>query len=495
LNHIIRMVSLGGTVSRIAGTGVRGGLDNPVATATFDSPVGIAVDANGTIYVSDGKGSTLRKISGGVVTTLAGSYGQPGTQDGQGAAARFGELQRIALDASGNIYAPDWWNRIHKITPTGLVSTLSAGAWTPTGVCVDSSGNLLVAQTFGQILSRIILTTMSTQTVVGAFPEMGYVNGSGTTARFSSPGQLTLNTTGQIYLSDWPGAIRTMTPSGMVGTAAGSNMTGYQDGSASTALFQEIGNVAFDPSGNAFITANWRVRKLTPSAMVTTIAGDGSIDWSPDGPALSAKFHYPRGLVVDSVGNVIVGDSWNFVLRKISPDGWASTWVGSPGASGATPGTGSSARLGISGSMAKDPAGNILFPDWWSHVIWKVTAGGAASILAGVPWEGGYVDGPIAQARFFGPEAVDVDAAGRIYVADRRNNVIRLITTDGFVTTLIGDVDAGITRPGLLRDGSDLPLFAAYASLTDTNGLTVTPDGSTLYVTSNKGVLKVSITW
>jgi len=317
-------------VVTVAGNGTLGFADGNIADARFYQPTGVAVDAAGNIYVADAENHRIRKItSGGIVSTLAGS-GTAGSADGDGTAAQFNSPRAVAVDATGNVYVADGINnKIRKITPAGTVSSL-----------------------------------------------------------------------------------------------AGSGASGFADGDGINAKFYFPKGIALDASGNIYVAddINHRVRKVTPTGTVTTIAG--STSGSDDGDGVNAKFHNPRGVTLDAAGNIYVADAGNHRIRKITPTGTVSTIAGST--LGVTEGIGTAAKFNTPAGIAVDASGNIYVADDENERIRKIASGGVVSTLAG-GFLSGFTDGVGGVAQFNSPTGLAIDASGNIYVADRHNHSIRKI--------------------------------------------------------------------
>ena len=241
-NATIRVIQPDGTVTTLAGNpSLHGSTDGSGTTATFSSPIGMARDSAGTLYVADATNHTIRKItSAGAVSTFAGTAGIAGSVDGTGNAARFNNPTGIALDGSGNVYVADTTNNLlRKITPAGAVSTIAG--------------------------------------VVGV---MGSSDGTGSAALFNAPGGLAVDSSGNVYLADTGNStIRKITPANLVTTLAGlPGVAGIKDGSGSDAWFNQPKALTVDPSGNLFVadTGNAAIRKVTPAGVVTTLALTGT---------------------------------------------------------------------------------------------------------------------------------------------------------------------------------------------------------------------------
>jgi sugar lactone lactonase YvrE len=327
--------------------------------ASFNQPTGLALDAAGNIYVADYGNNLIRKISTtGMVTTLAGN-GTQGALDNKGVLASFNGPTGVAVDASGDVYVADNNNnRIRKITSAGIVTTLagsdSVGAlngldtaasfFGPSGVAVDASGNVIVADA-GNNLIRMVTPAGLVTTLAGS-TNAGATNGALLSASFNNPSGVALDASGNIYVADLlNGLIREISPgTGMVTTLAGSDTTASINGTGTAAAFYFPNSLATDQSGNIYVTeyATNLIRKIAPGGIVTTFAGSGAAGQA-DITGTSATFNGPSGIATDAGGNVYVADTYNNVIRKITPAGVVSTFAGS-GAAGALNGKALSLR-------------------------------------------------------------------------------------------------------------------------------------------------------
>ncbi|WP_306599615.1 hypothetical protein [Geothrix sp. 21YS21S-2] len=542
--------------------------DGAARFARFRNPRGLAMDAAGNNYVADTLNHTIRKVAAdGTVTTVAGNPGVPGSADGQGREARFNTPVGLALDASGNIYVADFGNAtIRKVAVDGTVSTL-AGVPGTQGSTDGTNGDVLFREPYGIAVSpdgtQVFVSDRSSRTIRAFNPGMAplvtmtiagqdgvpaFMDGPGATARFRQPGGLALGGNGSLYVTDTTSSvIRKLTPQAdgtyFVSTVAGRDLArtlnGVTDGDGLTvATFTNPIQIAVDSANNLYVTdlAHKSVRKLTQTPngyLVSTLAGDtsamGTLDGHPltqarftqpgglavdatgtvflaDGqagvngpfgnairaiPAASntytvagtlpsagavngvgtgAKFREPRGSVSDAAGVAYVCDTQNHAIRRISPDGTVTLLAGN-GTPGAVDATGTGARFNQPYAIAIDSAGVLFVADMMNHAIRRVAQDGVVTTVAGdVTQPGGFADGLGTAARFNRPSGIAVDGAGNLYVADRDNHVIRKIDPTGQVTTLAGDP--------LRADSLDGP--AGQGTLTAPFGIALDGAGSLL---------------
>jgi len=448
-NHVIRKISAAGVVTTLAGVaGVAGSTDAVGAAARLSNPKGVAVDNAGNVYVADSGNHTVRKISpAGLVSTLAGAAGIPGGTDASGASARFSGPNGVAVDGAGNVYVADTYNHaIRKITPAGLVSTLagtggvgsvdatgaSASFNAPSGVAVNGSGDVYVADTGNQLIRHV-----NPAGVVSTYA--GSRGVLGTNILFLPTG-VAVDHSGQVYVADMGhGKIAKVTSAGVVETLAG-GVGGSADGTGTAAGFFLPAGVAVDATGHVYVadTFNHAIRKITAAGAVTTMAGRASITGAIDGLGSAARFFWPHGVAVDSANNVYVVDNSNHTIRKITDRGMVSTLVGTPGMSGSQDGAGGSAQFGGPTGVAADLAGNLYVADSGSHTIRKVTPAGLASTLAGAAGLAGSANGHGAAARFDRPSGIALDGMGNVFVAETNSHTIRKINAAGDVSTLAG---------------------------------------------------------
>jgi sugar lactone lactonase YvrE len=332
-------------------------------------------------------------------------------------------------------------NKPMKTTKTIIYPALALFAFACTAVCgqVDEPSSVYQPFTF--------------TTLAGLAGVAGSTDGVGSNARFNYPASVTVDRHGIAYVADtYNHTIRKINRSGFVSTFAGSaGIAGSDDGTGSAARFNQPYGVAVDISGNLFVADcyNHTIRKITPAAVVTTLAGLAGVPGSADGTGSDARFNYPVGVAVDSTGYVYVADDFNDTIRKISPTGDVTTIAGWPGLPGSTDGTGSDARFNQPTGVAVDSGGNIYIADTGNSTIRKITQAAVVTTFAGQAGALGSRDGPGAIARFGRAQGLGIDQAGILYVADTQNYTIRKITPAAIVSTL-----AGVPRSPGSADGT-----------------------------------------
>lgn len=324
------------------------------------------------------------------VTTFAGKPGVTGTSNGAGTAAEFNNPDGVALDSGGNAYVADAVNQvIRMITPGGNVTTFAG--------------------------------------VIGV---IGTNDGPGNVASFCYPSAVAVDSAGNVYVADAGNStIRKITPQGVVSTFAGQpGVDGHQDGTGQGAQFFEPNGLAVDLSGNIFVadSGNSTIRKVTPSRVVTTIAGKAGIIGSADGIGSAARFYKPYGIAVDQAENCYVADTFNSTFRKITSSGQVTTLAGMAGQTGNTDGPGNLARFYYpDGTVGLDPNGNLYIGDYGNNTIRLISANGYVATIAGVAGKTGTTDGPGTNALFNGPAGLAVNSAGVVFIADANNATIR----------------------------------------------------------------------
>jgi len=324
------------TISTIAGNNTSGySGDNGAATsAQLNQPGGMVIDSSGNTFIADSGNHCVRKISSGTITTYAGTCGTPG-YTGDGGPATKAELNNptgLALDSSGNLYIADAANNlIREVSSSGTITTIagnnSMGAGytgdgsfatnaqlnDPTGVAVDKYGNVYIADANNNVIRKVADDYIST-----------FVGGPATTGQLHHPDAVVVDQYVNLFIADTVGRrIVEFTDTNNFVVLAGNESYGYNgDGIPATqaSLYDPMG-LAVDPLDNIYIadTINFRIRFVSNS-IITTIAGTGYPAYYGDGgPATQADLYFPRSVALDSAGNVYIADSNNNVVRKLTP--------------------------------------------------------------------------------------------------------------------------------------------------------------------------------
>lgn len=548
-NYRVRKVSPAGVITTVAGNGQFGfSGDGGLATAAALKPSGVAVDTAGNLYIADPNNSRIRRVTaGGIVTTLAGN-GQSGFSGdgGPASAASLNFPYGIAIDAAQNIYIADTSNyRIRKVSPAGIITTIagngdfrisgdggpatSAAISFATGVTVDSAGNLFIAadDLGGQ---EGIVRKVSVQGIISKVAGNGQRafagdGGPATAAALNGPQGLAVDAAQNLYIGDHLNArIRKVSPLGVIATVAGSGLFGFSGdrGPATAASLSKPDGVAVDSMGNLYIadTGNNVVRRVSPSGLITTIAGNGQYGFSGDGgPATAASLYTPEGVAVDAAGNIYIADSRNNRIRKVSTSGIITTVAGNGECcQTGDGGPATAARIsqpygvavdaagnmyisnasavrkvspsgiittidGVSGfGVATDLAGNLYVAGGFNRKVSKVSPGGVVTTFAGNGQNGSSGDGGLATSGALAvPVGVAVDLLGNVYISDAATNSIRRVSTDGIITTIAGD-----QRNRFAGDGGP----ATNASLNHPDGVAVDSSGNVFIADTNNNRIR-----
>jgi sugar lactone lactonase YvrE len=437
-------------VTTFAGSGTPAGGDAIGQAAAFFGPTQLCL-VGATLFVADSGNNAIRAVAldSGAVTTYAGTSAIGGTTDGTGPSARFLGPWGIAADAAGNLYVSDRESYLlRKVTPARVVTT-----------------------------------------VAGAYYLQGSTDGAGSAARFESPRAIARDAAGNLYVTD-ANAIRKVTPDGTVSTFAGTvGVPGNADGTGPAARFTIPSGIVVDATGIVYVadSSNHNIRKIWPDGVVTTLCG--GIIGTDDGTASAGQFHSPAHMALDPAGNIVIADTYNHAIRRVTPAGVVTTIAGQKGAGGYANGMGTTARFFTPEAVAVDATGNIYVADSGNNAIRMIDTVGVVTTFAGsYPGAGGTAgasgsaDGTGSAARFNDPQGLTLDAAGNLYVADNRNALIRKVTPAAVVTTLLGQLG---------REG--VQLGAAPGSFTRPSGLTVSGDGRQLWVVDETAVLSVTL--
>ena len=296
-------------------------------------------------------------------------------------------------------------------TAIAMLALLTACATSNSGIAVDATGNLYVAY-HGNGESGIRKITPAGETSILAGGKKGFHDGQGSLAKFGgSLGGITIDAAGNLYVTDYHNQrIRKITPRGEVSTLAGSGKEGLRDGQAGVAEFKYLRNIAVDAAGNLYVADDRSIRKVTSEGKVSTLVSGSKTDYSP-----VIEFIAVTALLVGGQGHRAADVSDVLSASDGRERGVRFTWPN---------------------SIAVDATGNLyVTAGVYGFYIFKITPKGEVSILAGGE-QPGFVDGQGYYARFNNPRGIAIDKAGNLYVADRENHSIRMVTPEGEVSTL-----------------------------------------------------------
>ena len=492
-NHLIRIVTPSGMVSTLAGSGTASFANGQGAAASFNYPVGVAVEFAGTVLVGDRSNNRIRAVTpGGAVSTLAGSGAATPFSDGQGAAATFSSPYGVALDSAGTLYVADWGNqKVRKVTLGGAVSTLAgtgamgaangAGAAATfnglTGVAVDAAGNVLVADRDNHLIRRVspggVVSTLAGSGAAGS------ANGAGAGSAFNKPFGVAVDAGGNCIVADQlNNLVRRITPGGVVSTLAGSGAAAFANGADAAAAFNGPTGATVNASGAVLIADqnNQRVRVISapcaaPAGSYCSSSGGAAVS-CPIGafcagggaanvscfPAtacavgglsalppcfwnytvLVSGFSLPFGLAPETATTLLVADQAAGVIKRVHRQTLAVTTVIGSGAASSADGTGTAASTNNPVGILYSPvSGAYYWAEYGGHKIRRATPAFAVTTFAG-SGACATTDGTGAAAGFCKPHQLAFLSSGSLVVADSSNHRIRLVTSAGAVTTIAG---------------------------------------------------------
>jgi sugar lactone lactonase YvrE len=497
----IRQIDASGKISTVAGKGVGGycGDGGSALKACLSSPTGLAVSGS-DLYIADSSNCRIRKLSGGVMTTVAGNGtcgyagdGGPATAASLNAPA---DIAIYGLLPSQTLWISDSANRVIRRVDmsTGLISTWWGDGncyfdlqhlCLPLGIAVDAGGDLFVADGGHD---RVLGAAAQGGVIVleAGGQGLGY-NGDGilaTSAMLYAPEAVAVDNAGNIVTVDTGNnRVRRGGAFQNIATVAG-GFTG-DGGQALKSSLNAGGStgeaISFDAAGNLYIadSRDFRIRKVSPTGVIATFAGTGITGYSGDGgPATSATMNDPfGGVAADQHGNVFFPDQYGQIVRKVDSTGTISTF---------------SSPFSLAAGLATDSSGNVYAVDLSACVVWKITSSGASSIVAGVQSQCGFnSDGiPATQSLLWSPFAVAVDSAGNLYIADLGNRRIRKVNSQGTISTVAGNGTGACGTTGDGGPATSAPLCSTCGVALDAAGNLYIADSFNIKIVNSSGIIE-----
>lgn len=508
-NNVVRRIAPDGTISTVAGGGMQADASegSPATSIPLLGPRNLVFDAAENLYISEFNGARVRRVDpSGNVWTVAGT-GVAGSNDetGSGAYAQLSYPAGLAVDGSGNLYIADT-GVVHIETvasevaiirkvqlATGIMSSVPVPQslqFSPVALAVDSNATLYASDGAG-VLSYTQAGVWSAFAGVLSLPAgstlatfiQGYSGDGGlaTSAELTGVQDLALSPAGTFYIADST-RVRSVDVSRIMHTVAGSGPQGEQEagdgGPATSAVLNNPSAVALDYSGNLFIADKGfhRIRQVASSGTITTAAGTGIAGYNGDGkPAGAAELSSPSGVSVDARGSLVIADTYNQRIRKVT-GGVIATAVGTGSSGNSTQNTQPlQTPVQYPSGVCFDLGGNQYVVDRGANKVLQVPPGGGLVVIFagqsdGTPGSGAAGDGGLARAAHLNaPTACATDSGGNVYIADTGNNRIRMVTAAGIISTV-----AGTGSPGVPGQGDEGP--ATAAALSSPTGVAV--DGS-----------------
>ena len=527
-NHRVRKVTVStGVIATIAGSGTYGpglggdGGDNgPATAARLNNPIGVMVDGDGNVYIGDFRNHRVRKVDVSADPPTISTFAGTGTigfsgDGGQATAARLNSPIGLAMAGDGTVYVADAGNRrIRKVATDGVITTVAGGApsfristiyqdgiqattallWNPRDVALDSSGNFYIAMqglgNFGAI-RKVDTSGVITTAVGGNGSGLSGDGGPAQAARLSSPGGVTVDSSGNVYIADTSNnRIRKVDTSGIITT-----LVSTWKGIGLSALR----GLAVDSSNKVYAASGNRILKFdgsTDPPTITSVAGAAFAgDTGDGGLATAAKLNSPSGVALDSNDNIYIADTQNHRIRKVTASTGVITTIAGTGTDGFSgdSGAATAAQLDSPSGVAVDSAGDVYIADTTNDRIRKIDVSESPptiSTIAGSATAGLRGDGGLATAaRLNNPRDVAVASDGTVYIADDTNRRIRAVASNGIISTVAGRYDPNLpvsvtqrtSLPGV-PDGS----LATAANLSGPQQLAVSSAGA-VYIVESSG--------
>jgi sugar lactone lactonase YvrE len=460
--RVRRIDAVTGIITTAAGTRPPGEQmpGGPTVGGSLLRPAGVAVDGAGNLYIVDRGAQRLLRLDAqtGSLDTLAGD-GFPGESGDGGPAlkARISSPQGVAVDGAGNVYIADRGNhRIRKISANRTISTIAgngkagfsgdggpataAGLKDPSGVALDARGDLLIADAGNGRVRRVNTSGVISTLLGGASDRFSGDGGPSAKAGLGAPVAVALAPAGALLIADARHRrIRRVDPSGIISTLAGNGGIGYcgDGGPAKSALLQYPSGLAFCGAQCLYVAerGQHRIRKIDlETGLINTVAGNGFPGFDGDGgPATEASLYGPADITLDRMGNLLIADTGNDRIRRVSSNGTITTIAGCGGEcpdkeDGHALGT----RLSRPSALAVDGKGNLFVADSQNHRVLRIEPQTAAvTTVAGSGWQ---PTNP--QEAFLQPISLAFDPAGNLFIATQDARILRLDAASSNITTV-----------------------------------------------------------
>ena len=457
-NHRVRRVDAAGVITTVAGTGTAGftGDGGPAAQAQLNLPYGLAVDLAGNLYIADLGNQRVRRVAiDGTITTIAGDGRKSSTPDGTPAVqASLLSPRNLALDAAGTLYVSEFeGHRVRKIGADGKIFTAAGAGQSgfrgdgaaataallsyPAGLAVDRAGSLYIADSGNNRIRKVY-----------AGGAIGTVLGGSSGTALGGPIAVAVDAAGTIYTADATFTVRAFTPTGSWLNFAGIGAPAFSGdgGPAARASLTAAHDVLAAPNGGVYIADGIRVRFVDTALAIHTFAGDGYVHFVGDGlPATSANLLGPSAITLDNAGNLFIADTGTERVRRVAATGKIDTAAGTGIAAAGGEGVAAvNSALYAPMGVAADSLGSLYIADTYNHRIRQIASDGKIRTVAGTGTGGYGPDGalPLATA-LRGPRGICLDRGGSLYIADTSNHRVLRVPPGGLVQTVAGNGSPG----------------------------------------------------
>lgn len=497
-------------ISTFAGGGVGDG--GAATNAAVASPLGLAADRFGNVFIADNGDYRIRCLAtNGIITTVAGmgTFGFSG-DGGLATSAMLSGEQGVTVDAAGKVFIPDYYNsRIRCVDTNGIITTVAgtgskaysgdggpatkAGVPYPVDVAVDGCGNLFVVDAYNNRIRKVATNGVITLFAGNGSGTYAGDGGPATNASLYQPEAVAVDAAGNVLIADQNNfRIRRVDTNGIITTVAGTGTYGHtgDGGPATNAEIKSVASVGLDGANNLYIPDGGDLRRVDTNGIITTVAGTGTNGYTGDGgPATNALISCGY-VAADLVGNVYFSDGGDKVVRKVDLTGTISTVAGNGSATYAGNGCAAvNAELYYPVAVALDPAGDVFITDQSNVRVRKVDTNGIITTIAGIGLNGYTGDGgPGVNARLYEPMGVAADAAGDAFIADEWNYRVRMVVPSDIITTLAG---GGMGNPANGAVATNVDLSGPKGMVVDNAGNVVFTDYESVYSVGTNGLMHI----